>query len=284
MLYLLLFSSAGAQRKTDREKENLLGPVRSVRSQSMDYVDGQSQEKGQTRQLDTVTYAANGNEIERTIYDDFGFLVGKEIHTCDAKGYLLESVLSDPKGAILEKRAYSYDSGNLLQIITYDEKNRIGLKQVNSYDANHRLREETYYDPKNAVGKTIYKYDENGSISEVAFYLADGSKAVAPIGPCLGAHKVIYSYDGSSKPNKVVAFEPDGEMKKSWKYTYNREGQLAEDMRESVWSSTKFTYIYEYDSKGNWIKQTGTVIDQSKSSPTGAFERKTVISREISYY
>lgn len=143
---------------------------------------------------------------------------------------------------------------------------------------------ETYYDPKNAIGETLYKYDEKGNVYDAAFYLASGSKAVAPIGPCLGAHKVIYSYDGKDKPNKVLAYEPDGEMKKSWTYTYNPKGQVAEDIRESVWSSTKFIYKYEYDSKGNWITRTTVVTDPSKLSDSGAHQRKTVTSREITYY
>jgi len=281
---LLLLNSLGAQKKTDREKENLLGAVRSVRSQMAAYIDGKSQEKGRTKQLDVVTYDPTGKEVERTIYDDYGFLVGKEVYTHDAKGNLIERVLSDPKGVVIERRVYTYDNGKLTQIVSYDGKGNIGLKQVNSYDANSRLHEETYYDPKKAAGKTVYKYDEKGSISEVAFYLANGSKAIAPIGPCLGAHRVIYSYDEKGKPIKVVAYEPDGEMKKSWQYSYNPKGQIAEDIRESAWSRTKFAYTYEYDSQGNWIKQVATVNDQPKLSQMEAHERKTVILREITYY
>lgn len=283
---ILFLSNLAVAQTTDREKAGLLGAGHSVRSQTADYLDENSKEKGRTKQLDTVTYETNGNESERIIYDDYGFLFGKEVHTHDAKDNLTGSTLTDPKGVIIERRAYTHDNGNgkLVQIVTYDGKGRVVLKQVNSNDAHGRLSDETYYDPKSAVGKTVYKYDENGNISEVAFYRAGGSKAVAPIGPCLGAHKVIYLYEGQSKPNKVVAYEPDGEMKKSWKYTYNREGQVAEEIRESVWSSTKFIYTYEYDSKGNWIKRTATVTDQSKLSDTGANERKTVTSRVITYY
>ena len=282
-LVLLLLNLSVAQ-KADREKEGLLGVVHSVRSQTVDYLDENLKEKGRTKQLDTVTYDTNGNEIERIIYDDYGFLVGKKVHTHDAKDNLIESILSDPKGVVMERRTYTRDNGKLVQIMTYDGKGSLVLKQVNSHDAHGRLRDETYYDPKNAVGKTAYKYDEKGNISEVAFYLASGSKAVAPIGPCLGAHKVIYSYDGNGKPNKVLAYEPDGEMKKGWTYTYNLKGQVAEDIRESVWSSTRFIYEYEYDSKGNWITRTAVVSVRSKLSDTEAHQRKTVTSREVTYY
>lgn len=283
-LTLLLFNSAGAQKKPDREKENLLGAVRSVRSQMTDYIDEKLQEKERTKQLDIVTYDTKGNEVERTIYDDYGFLVGKEVHTHDANGNLIESVLSDPKGVVMERRVYVYDMGKLTQTVSYDGKGNVGLKQVNSYGENGRLREETYYDPKKAVGKTIYKFDGKGNVSEVAFYLANGSKAVAPIGPCLGAHRVTYSYDEKGRPIKVAAYEPDGELKKSWQYSYNPRGQVTEDIRESAWSRTTFVYTYEYDSYGNWIKQIATINDQSKLSQMEPHGRKTIISREIAYY
>ena len=269
---------------TDREKEGLLGAVRSVHSQMIDSVDETLQGKGRTKQLASVTYDTGGNEVERIIYDDYGFLVGKEVHTHDAKGNLIESVLFDPKGAVMERRVYTQDGGKLSQITRHDGKGNIGLKQVNFYDANGRIREETYFDPKIAIGKTVYKYDEKENISEVAFYLADGSKAVAPIGPCLGAHNVIYSYDGKGKLTKSVAYEPDGEMKKSWQYAYNPKGYIAEDMRESAWSRTKFVYTYKYDSQGNWTEQTATANVQSKLTQMESYERKTVILRKITYH
>lgn len=282
-LVLLLINLAVGQ-KADREKKGLLGAVHSVRAQTADYLDENSKEKGRAKQLDIVTYDTKGNESERIIYDDYGFLVGKEVHSRDDKDNLIESILSDPKGVVMERRTYTHYNGKLVQIMTYDEKGSLVLKQVNSHDSNGRLRAETYYDPKNAVGKTLYEFDGKGNVSEVAFYLASGSKAVAPIGPCLGAHRVIYSYDKKGRPTKALAYEPDGEMKKSWTYAYNPKGQVAEDVRESFWSSTKFIYKYEYDSKGNWITRTAIVTDQSKLSDIRSHQRKTVTLREITYY
>ena len=92
-LVLLLINPAVAQ-KADREKEGLLGAVHSVRSQTA-YLDETSKEKERTKQLDTVTYDTNGNESVRIIYDDYGFLVGTEVHTHDPKDNLTESILSD---------------------------------------------------------------------------------------------------------------------------------------------------------------------------------------------
>lgn len=280
---LLLANAAGAQKKLDTEKENLLGPVRSIRSQMTDYIDGKLGGKTRTKQLDIVTYDANGNEVERTIYNDYGFLVGKETHCHDANGNLIESVLADPKGVVMERRVYSYEFGKLTQIVSYGGKGNAELKQVNSFGETGQLSEETYYNPKKPAGKTVYNYDKKGNVSQVAFYLANGSKATAPIGPCLGAHRVTYSYNEKNMPAMVVAYESDGQLKKSWQYTYNHKGQIAKDRQESAWSRTTFVYSYEYDSHGNWTKRIANVNEKSKLTSRKPSEWRTIISREIVY-
>jgi hypothetical protein len=234
--------------------------------------------------LDIVVYDTNGNEAERIIYDDYGFLVGKEARTYDASGNLIKVVLSDDKGVVNERRVYTYQTGKLTQIVSYDGKGNASLKQVNSYGEDGRRREETYYGPREAAGKTVYKYHQKDNISEVTFYLANGSKAIAPIGPCLGAHRVTFSYDEKGRPIKVVAYEPDGELKESRQYSYNPKGQIAEHIRESAWSRKTFVYTYEYDSHDNWIKQMAAINSQPKLGPMEPYERKTVTSREITYY
>ena len=281
-----MFDPAGAQPKTDKEKENLIGAVQSVRSQVTAYDRDSSPRKGRARQLDTVTYDAKGNEIERIIYDDYGFLVGKEIRDYDADGVISEIRLSDPKGALMERRIYTFNNAKLAQIVSNNSNNVTVLKQVDTYDAKGRLKEELYFDPNKLAGKTAYKYDQSSNISEVSFYLGNGSRAVAPIGPCLGAQRVVYTYDKERRIETKVAFELDGQIKQSWRYTYTSKGQVAEDTRESFWSITKFVNVYEYDSTGNWVKQVSnvTVTDQSKLMEGGPTSRKTETLREIRYY
>jgi hypothetical protein len=114
--------------------------------------------------------------------------------------------------------------------------------------------------------------------------LADGSKAIAPIGPCLGAHRVIYTYARAGRLETAIAFEPDGKMKQSWRYAYTSKGQVAEDTRKSDWSSTKFINVYEYDSQGNWVKQVSAVTDAYKLMEGGPTSRRTETLREIRYY
>lgn len=95
---LLLFAAAGAQEKSDREKANLLGPVRSVRSETIDYKDETLKQSLGTRDVETFTYDEKGNEIEHITHLVQGSLFGKEVRTYDAKGNLIEAVLSTDMG------------------------------------------------------------------------------------------------------------------------------------------------------------------------------------------
>ncbi len=281
---LLALSSVNAQKKSDKDNEELLGPVKSVHSELTRFSDMNLKEAPPAKQMDLVVYDTNGREIERTIYDDYGFLVGKVLHTHDANGNLIESVMSDEKGSLSERRVYTYTDGRLTQLVGYDASGAESFKQVNAYDDNSRVREETLFVEGKAIGKTVYKYNPKGNRSEAAFYTADGAKADATIGPCMGAHRMTYTYDRTGKPILIVAFETDGKRQRSWRYSYDPKGQLAKDVRDSVWSLKTFVYSYEYDSHGNWIKQIGTVTDRMKFAPRDTTQRMTVISRKITYH
>jgi hypothetical protein len=288
LVYLSFVCSANAQKKTDVEKQKLIGAVKSISSKMISYADENEQNPVRTVQRDLIGYDKKGNEIERIIYDDYSFLVGKNINTYDEKGNLSESVLTDGKNKILEKNVREYEQGNLIQTVTFDGKGRAQLKQINSFDNKGYITAETYFVSTKPIGKTVYKYDSNYNLIETAFFTADGSKAFAPIGPCLSSHKLVYSYSGKH-PAQIVAYEPDGKIKVSWKYSYDKNERLTELVKESDYSVLKFQYSYEDDSKGNWIKQSsvGTSLSKSDIFKSGKFlssKRITVISREITYY
>jgi antitoxin component YwqK of YwqJK toxin-antitoxin module len=293
---LLFFGLAAAHKVPDREAEHLLGPVRSVSSKITKYIPGGSDKAGQTQQQDLVAYDDKGNEAERTIYDDYGFLGGRQVSKRDSNGHLVESVLYDPEGATLERQVYAYSDGKLAGTVHYDGKGEVVLREVNSYDEQGRLGEVTYYEGKQ-FAKTVYRYDGEGRGSEAAFFLGDGSKAIATIGPCLGAHRMTYTYDETGRSHQVVAYEPDGKVQKSWLYAYNDKGLMSEEKLADDHEYTTRLHAYEYDSRGNWIKRVSTVTERPKPGQI-EFEglagletrgmvrdaRRVIISRKIAYY
>lgn len=280
----LLFFAAGAQEKSDREKANLLGPVRSVRSVTVEYKDETLKERVGIGESGSVTYDERGNEIERNTSLIQGSFVSKEVRTYDAKANLIESVLSTDAG-VSERRVYAYEGGKLIRVDFYDAGGKVESKQFNSYGKDGVLLEEKYLMGTKAFGKTIYKYDQIGNLSEVAFYAPDGKKSIAVMGPCLGTHRVTYTYNDERKPIRIAHHDPDGEVKWSWEYSYDSKGMITTEIIQYLSSRQSLAYVYEYDSRGNWIKKTTTTDFGIKSSARIA-PRSTaaVTSREISYY
>lgn len=285
-LPLLLFSLTATKEVPDSVRENLFGPVRTVGAEMKQCSGDEAEAHCLSRQLDIVTYDSKGHEVERIIYDDFGFLAAKQALTRDVDGNLTGSVLSDPKGKVVERQVYAYSGGKLAEIVERDDMGKVALRQVSTYGDDGLVREVTYYDAKKAVGRTVYHYDAQGRGSETIYYMADGSKAIAPIGPCLGAHRMTYEYDDKGRSARVVAYEADGALKKSWQYSYNSKGDIAEEKREDSWSYETSTISYEYDLQGNWIKRIAVVKDQPKPgrSDMPPSDRSVIHLRKITYY
>lgn len=240
---------ANGQAKTDRELASLIGPVKTVNERSARY-------RGQRLEpRDTVTYDLNGNEIERVMVSDFGELIGTQTRTFAAAGLLQKSTITI-KRKVQSEEQYLYEAGKLTQILVYDAKGVLQQKTTKIYDKNERILEEKYYDPETERAKTTFRYDENGNLVEIAFFLSGGQEAIAPVGPCLGAHRVTYKYDSRNRIVGKAAFETNGKEKKSWTYDYNEHGNYSLYTIKSATSTTRMTYSYEYDAKRNWTKST----------------------------
>ena len=282
---LVLFFSAVAQEKSDREKANLLGPVRSVRSETIEYKDETLKQRVGIGESGSVTYDEKGNEIERNTSLIQGSFASKEVRTYDATGKLIGSVSSTDDG-VDERRVYAYENGKLVHVVSYDANGKLDSKQFNSYGPDGRLLEEKYVVGKSAFGKTVFKYDQSGNLSEMAFYTPDGKRSLAVMGPCRGTHRVTYTYNDERKPTRMAHSDPDGEVKWSWQYSYDSKGMITTEILQYLSVRQTFVYVYEYDSRGNWIKKITTIDYGLKNNPPPIAPRSTasVTSREISYY
>ena len=236
------------QRTSDRDEANLVGPVKTV-AERTGFTPTDTDETG-----DRVKYDPRGNEIERVMVSDFGEVMGKRLQTFDDSGVLDKTLYLDAKGKLREETRYKYADGRLAEILRYDSNGVLREKTSRSYDRAGLLVEETYFDPSVARAKTVFRND-NGNAVEVAFFLKNGEKAIAPVGPCLGAHRVTLRYDAKGRVIAKAVFEPDGSEKKSWTYEYNDKGDLSTVLLKSGSTKSVTTYSYEHDPVGNWIKR-----------------------------
>ena len=281
-LMLLLFHSTGAQEKSDREKANLRGPVRSVRSTTIDYKDATLKVSLGTKELDTITYDEKGNQLEHVVDEFFGLPSSKEVRKYDGNGNLVESVWSDAEG-VTGRRVHTYANGKLMRIVSYNPDNTIEMMEINSYRKDGLLLETKIVLGKRPDGKMIYKYDARGNLSEVAYYANSGARSIAVTGPCLGVHRVTYTYNEQRYPTKIVYHEPDGRVRQTLQYSYDTKGLVTAHYLEYYEAKQTFAYSYEFDSHGNWTRKTTTKDLGNKDFPD-ASKSISVTSREISYY
>jgi len=289
---LVVATVANAQSvKSDREAARLFGPVKSIRSVSTDYAGEKITGPGiMQRGGDFITYDSPGRETDRKPVSDFGEPMGSVSKKHDATGRLIESQWIDPKGNLIRKDVYAYTDQKLVQELSYDRTGKLIEKTVKTYNPEGLLVYETYYDPIKPAAKTTFKYDGAGRLVETAFFLANGAKASAPVGPCLGAHGVEYEYEPGGRISQQRFYEADGTEKKAYRWTYDPKGNVTEYEIESGSSTTKFVYRYEFDSFGNWTKSIATStsiqkgLDVFGKPDNTPYIRTTVTKREITYY
>ena len=294
LLALLLLAAfcpaASARQKTDRESQNLLGPVKSVSAERIDPADDSGGVKGpgRRRPLDAVTFDERGREVGRVIYDDYGFLVGTQSNTYDAEGRLAESSLKAEEEERRSREVYRYDAGSrLVEKLSYEGGGPEALSESFSYDARGRVGEVALSFRGKPAGKTTFRYDAAGRVSGVAFYTAGGKPALAPVGPCFGVHRLAYWYDARGRVAGERAFEPDNSLKRKTVYAYDDKGNVREESRTDAYGSTTFRHAYEYDERGNWTKRETRIVSKRSRTPDGvpaSHERVQLVRRTITYY
>lgn len=282
----LLSGTVTSQSKTDLEREGLKGPVHTVDAESSDFtIEGR--EQGTGRKLDALTFNSKSQLVQRTIYSDYGFLIGTEKYSHDAGGQLVVAEMYEPKGGLQEKRVFTYRQNRLVEVTTHDASGVAQLKQEYIYDQHSRVKDEIYSFKAKPVGKTSYKLDRNGNIVEAAFFQPNGAKAVAPLGPCFSAHRVVYSYDSRGRVREEITYEPEGSVKRKSSYRYDNNGDIAEELRVETYSTLKFVHSYDYDARDNWIRHT-IVVHTTRAPLVGDSpdfsERRIVKTRRIKYY
>lgn len=254
--------------RTDRERAHLISNVRTVRERSYSYMgladykkDGPAKHKFDTG--DTVTYDLRGNEIERIMVSDYGESIGKQTQRFTSDGKIMESVFTNAKGQVEDRTAYRFENGRLTQVLRYDAKGVLREKTVREFDARGALIEEVYFDPTTARARTTFKNNSIGQPTEMAFFLTSGEKAIAPLGPCLGGHRVTVTLDSAGRVVSKTIFDTADNIKKSFSYTYNARGQVARQITKTVGSTTTTDTVYEYDHVGNWTKATAANLSDS---------------------
>jgi len=280
---LFLFPSSSAQQKSDREKADLLGPVRSVRSKTTNYKDASLKVSLEITERSTINYDEKGNQLEHITHEFYGMLGGKDIRKYDSNGTLSEVLVFNSEG-LHERQVHAFENGRLMSIVYYDPKGKETISEINSYGEGGLLLETKYIEKKKTFGKTVYKYDEKGNLVEAGYFENNGAKSFALLGPCRGAHRVTYAYNEQRKQTKVVFYQLDDSVKDAFQYSYDAKGLVTTHIIQYYDNKQSSDYSYEFDSHGNWTKRISTVKQLGEKDRPDAVTQVSVTSREITYF
>ena len=280
-----LWTTAGAQTKSARERDRLFGPVQTVSTDVSEFItkDGKDVE-GPRVPLHTVTYDARGNKVRRldfnrdrsiaqtivyyydaegrnTGYEDYTAGLStprKHIYTLDRKGNRVEYRMVQPTGKDAdEKYLYKYDEkGNLVADELY-HKTTLVSRNENSYDQQGRLISQISYNPDSTVSSRItVSFAPDGKLAERTRHEGD-----------LLTYRVRYTYDNKRRPAAVettgsfIETDSDSENYITGKvvYVYKGKNQPKEMLIYNPDGSLRERVVIDYDSRGNWTKRTHRV-------------------------
>jgi len=232
-LVLVTQGHAGVSEKTDRMRERLLGPVRTVLVEiaTIEKQGGEYVELPRIPWTSTEYNREGARIVEDQLYKNTT-LDFKSVFTYDAAGKLQEGLETDARGALTFKWSYthtpaegkieerrSHPDGSLFSTTTY------------SYDKDGNLIKEMHFPPhtKNHF-RWVMRYDPQGRKQAESHTLLHPDKRTGKVKEILKFH-TVFSYD--QKGVLIREVRHDGAGKLEW------------DKR----------YEYKYDKKGNWVYQ-----------------------------
>ena len=225
-------------------------------------------------------------------------------YVCADNGKLKELRFVAKDGSTYPRTTYVYDEkGRMTAVTNHYQNGSIQTKEVHVYDAIGNVIEEVntthvspeHYSPKRydvyITTKGTYKYDARRNKLEEKHFHADGSLYAT----------WFFSYDSSDRMIKETRMDKLGRLERQVFYEYDADGRRLQetsfnnscDTRENEFCKgyissgdgffhSAFKTKYQYDSHGNWIKQTEWFMDGDEKKPV--WELSTIVEREITYY
>lgn len=244
---LLFFASCGEMSLTKNDYENsdwkrlkLKGKVKAIKEIKFLAVDNFSE-------------IVNGEKVQHVYNKEFLF---------NLDGFKIEQNDYIPDGTLANRIMYLYQNNKLIEYNEYDSQGLLfgtGKYEIGEDGNPTRLNYRTS-DGRYNWSET-FKYDSHNNLIEVDHFRTDNAID----------SKEIYNYDENGYLQKSE-LSKDGKLITTNTYTADKDGSRTE-MKYGQ-DNTTYTYIYNYDSKGNWKKK----IIFENNNPSG------ILIREIEYF
>jgi hypothetical protein len=159
--------------------------------------------------------------------------------------------LYDDKGNLIEQKEILIDDPELSVWITYhyDENNQVYERKDYYEDDDFEEIEENkdYWEESELEYIDKYKYDKNGVLSECNTYVATEDQRLLS--------RIVYE---RNEPKILLKkyYDAEGRLKSTLTILYDNYGNRTKYTMVSDSGSTDYSYTYEFDKVGNWIKKT----------------------------
>jgi hypothetical protein len=269
------------RQETDRDRAGLLGPVRKVTTweANSSRQDGKEVETGGTRMRED-SYDSRGNLTEHKSYGPNGLLVSTHVHVYGLRGEKKRLLIYREDGSLLWTRVHRYDPNGVLTgwiWMKYDKDDSVLETVTHTLHAMGWVTERIVCNAKGHIErKHLFTYNAAGDLIEDVRVDGDGSP--------LSRFRYTYGSSGNKTTSTYLAYDDSGEVQFEHVCLFDARGILISEAHRGAEGSPEeeFDYDYEFDSVGNWIKQTKLI------PLTGPGERRysplMVIYRTITYY
>lgn len=185
------------------------------------------------------------------------------------KGNRTKSVLYDYRGNPFDINVYGYLDGERVSnsnSIQYEYDPPPMMAETPA--GQSKPKRDTRY-----IYKYKYKYDDKGILREEQLYLNDGKPSL----------KYVYNYKDNQKEELV--YEANGSLNQKYVSTLDdKRNEIEEIIYKATDNSveSKYSYAYEFDSQGNWVKKTAS--KWTKRDGKSQYMPYSVTYRTINYY
>lgn len=265
VLSLFFAQSSGQVKKTDREYDELNGPVRFVRVDVEDYPGQPGTPKTAQRSFEIKAYDVSGRATEAIRGFEKDCVSSRAVYSYDAEGSRTQTIYSggslvaggksDPLQPPASPEIYK-------QVFKIDRAGR--RSEIDEYDNAGRL-----------LGKTLYRYDDKGRVKEIIEEIEKNHST---------SYRCEFTYNDSGLPSERMCEYPDYRGNDRTQYTYEldatgnwikktaKESKVAPN--GSVHESTLIAYreFQYYSSKENQAQPqpVGERFDATKLTPCEA--------------
>ncbi|MEK6289432.1 MAG: TonB family protein [Acidobacteriota bacterium] len=199
VLSLLFFQSSGQGKKTDREFDEMNGPVRFVRVDTEDVRDQSGNPKNNARALERIaSYDPSGRMTEEIVGVGSNCAASRHVFSYDAAGNRTETVYWGKDVVPGNKTSPPQPHGSPVERKQVFKLNKSGERsEVDEYDSAGR-----------PLGKTRYKYDDKGRVKEI---IEENNST---------SYRCEFKYNDSGLPSERVCEYPDFRGRDKTQYAY----------------------------------------------------------------